>query len=197
MLTRRKTLFRSLPYSVRHIHRILNAQMLRNNNAMCIVCTAILLCIQFFIFAVFHFLFSLPFRFVRFSLFAFDSGVLIFFQYYESTSRDKVYKMRRSGVSVIVILLYYYVLCVSFSTYISFSFRFVSFVSHHPIYICVSLSASFSYCAQSFYFSLLSFSLSPSTFFFFSIRNSSPFYAIQCVLICPRYFLRAGFILRI
>lgn len=131
MLTRRKTLFRSLPFRATYSSKM-NAQMPHTNN--CIVCTVIIpsfsisvsLHIFLSLYICFFVLTSISFR-LLFALMV----VLIFFQYYDSTSRDEVYEMRRAGVSVIVILLYYYVCWCCFVFHI-FRFRFILVILRHP-----------------------------------------------------------------
>lgn len=127
MLTRRKTLFRFCCYSCDEFRRKLNAQM--PHQTMTTVIPYFHFAFTSFLAAclplphallVPHALALTPFEFAAFALMM----VLIFFQHYNSTSRDTLCTTKRlAGVFVIVILLYYYILCFVFLNFLFLSLR--------------------------------------------------------------------------
>lgn len=170
MLTRRKTLFRSLPFRATYSSKM-NAQMPHTNN--CIVCTVIIpsfsISVSLSLF-IYVFLFSLPFRFVCFLLwwwYWYFSSIMIL---------HLVTKCTKCGALAFLLLLFYYIImCVgaaSFSTFFAFA-SFSSFsVTRHW---CVSARTA-------------------SRSFIFPLCNPSLLDAIQCTYL-PSILFPAGFIL--
>lgn len=123
MLTRRKTLFRSLPFRATYSSKM-NAQMPHTNN--CIVCTVIIpsfsISVSLSLF-IYVFLFSLPFRFVCFLLwwwYWYFSSIMIL---------HLVTKCTKCGALAFLLLLFYYIImCVGAASFSTF-FAFASFSS--------------------------------------------------------------------